>query len=117
MAFPEDYIELVVPLNATTGTTKETKSLNRAGRIAAVGFLCPAAVDGTAVTIQGSEDGTTWATIKDIAGTDASVITISAGSRHYLDPVVFSRIPPYLRAVNGTTATAERTYKLFIREV
>lgn len=117
MAFPEDYIELTVLSGQTNGTVVNTKALNRAGRMAAVGFLCPAAVDGTEVTIEGSEDGTTFTPIRDIDGTIKSKVTISAGSRHFLDPVPFSRIPPHLRVVNGTQATADRTYKLFIREV
>lgn len=113
----KDYIELTVASGQTNGAGVNVSSFRKQGRLAGIAFECPAAIDGTAATIQVSADGSNWKTIKDIDGNDKSVVTISAGSYHYLDPVVFGRLPDYLRVVNGTQATAARTYKFYFREV
>ena len=80
-----------------------------------VGIVTPAALTGTALTFQGSADGSTYTALYDTAG-DAVGATVAADRWVVLDPADFAGIP-YIKAVSGSAEAAERTITLIVRPV
>lgn len=80
-----------------------------------LGIVTPAAMDGTAFTVQASHDNSTFNVMYDTDGTALSIT--SAASRYIaLAPQDFASVR-YLKLVSGTTETSERTITLAIRKL
>jgi len=76
-------------------------------------FGLPAALTGTALSIEVSVDGTTFKALKNAAGTAVTVPTVAAGDQLPIPADAFSF--PYLRLKSGTAEAADRTVKIFLK--
>jgi len=76
----------------------------------------PAALTGTAITFQGSIDGTTYVPVYEVGGANAYSVTVGTSRAVALDHRVFAGIN-YLKLVSGSTEAAERTIKVVLRPV
>lgn len=81
-----------------------------------VGIRFPAAMDGTLLTFQTSNDGSTaWKNVYDASGTQVEV-TYAADRQVALDPAALVGFT-YLRAVTNVNQTADRDLELIFREL
>jgi hypothetical protein len=115
MSLVSDFPSKIRTLNAVipnSGTISAAVDLVGTGLVA---IQLPAAMTGTAISFQGSADGTTFGAIHDGAGAAVS-ITIAAN----LVVVVPSSITNgsrWLKLVSGSTEAAERTIKLITKAI
>ena len=73
----------------------------------------PAAMTGTALTIQTSNDNSTWASVRDVAGAAKAAITVAASITVPLHPETFNAL--YMRLVSGSAEAADRTLLLGLK--
>jgi len=91
------------------------------GEFAVCAVALPADIDGTSAGIEWSFDGTTvYAPLSSAGDSLTFTIADAAASKNglvMLDPVNFSITLPYFRMFMGSSATADRTYKVGFRKV
>lgn len=73
----------------------------------------PAALTGATLTAQVSNDNSTWANVKDTAGSDKGAITFVASKIIPLYSEIFNS--KFLRFVSASSEGADRSLKLFFR--
>jgi len=79
------------------------------------GIIFPAAMTGTAITLDFSLDGSTWVDVFETDGTEVSY-TISAGNAIRLDPSGWALASSgYLRVTSDGTEAADRNITLVFR--
>lgn len=92
---------------ANGATTSATQTL---GGDTLVGVITPAALTSTALTFQGSTDGTTWYTVLGFDGATFSQ-TVTTSTAYPLPPGIFAMYD-YVRVVGGSTEGGARTLTL-----
>ena len=95
----------VTKVIAISGTTSESVSI---GDYGSGSVQLPAALTGTTLTIQTSNDGTTWATCRDIAGAAKAAITFAASITVPLHAEAFAS--KFLRLLSNGTEAAARSF-------
>jgi len=80
------------------------------------GLICPAALTGTSLSIQGaSTSGGTYTTLKDILG-NAATFSFTANQAYYVDPIVTAGFQ-YIKILSTTNEGADRAVTLLTRPV
>jgi hypothetical protein len=97
---------------ATSGTVSTAVDLYG---YSLLGIITPAAMTGTALTVQASHDGSTFNVMYD---TDGSALSITSAASRFiaLAPQDFASVR-HLKLVSGSTEAAERTITLAIRKL
>ncbi len=97
----------VVSQNATIANGETVSDAIALGGTTLCGLVMPASVTSTAMTFQGSRDGTNFAAIKKIDGNDLSIVV---GSSRYipLDPVNFYGLT-HVKLVGGSAESGAKT--------
>ena len=105
MSRQEFYSNQAIPVTVAipTGATGLSASVQTNG-LPVVGLIIPSDwVIATAITLQGSIDGTTFYNVYDDTGTEVS-ITVAASRHIALNPSEFASFP-YLKLRSGTAAS------------
>lgn len=76
-------------------------------------FQLPAAMTGTAVTVEGSLDGTNFTAVPVLAAGESNPVTVAANGSFALPEKSCSF--PYLRFKSGSTEGADRTITYWLR--
>tara|TARA_R100001086_G_scaffold207048_1_gene122839 strand:- start:22 stop:354 length:333 start_codon:yes stop_codon:yes gene_type:complete len=80
------------------------------------GIVFPAAMTGTAITLDFSFNGTTWYDVVETDGTEVSY-TVSAGNVVRVDPSGWAFASTgFLRIVSGSSEAADRTINLIFKQ-
>lgn len=77
--------------------------------LALVGIQLPAAFTGTAISFQGSVDGTTYQAVKSTTSGSALSYTVAQGTYAAIDPTPFQGLA-YIKLVSGTSEGADRAF-------
>lgn len=102
-----DSTECVIASSGTVSTAVDLHGHNL------VGCVMPAAFTGTAITFQGSQEGTTFTDLYDTAGSALS-ITVAADRFILFTPSDFAGVR-FIKLVSGSSEGAERTLTLIHR--
>ena len=108
--YTQDRLEFDEVTIAISGTVSTIVDL--IGKVP-VGIIPPAALTGTAFTIQLSEDGSTFYNFYNTSGTQAS-ITVAVDRWIGFTPGDFAGAR-YMKLVSGSTEAAERTITIVMR--
>lgn len=102
-----EYEDITIASSGTTSTVIDTD-----GRIIG-GFGLPAALDGTTISLQDSDDDSTYRAYRK-SGDSADFSIAVAASKHIgLEQVVAYNLLRYVKVVSGATETAERTIRVY----
>jgi len=104
-----DYIQenLTIAISTTTSGALTIKEYGRGG------FTIPAAFTGATVTFHVSDDGTTYAAVRDDAGSAVAAVTVAASGIYNFPDAVFKHA--FVKIVSASSEAAARTIKCFIK--
>lgn len=108
------YVSVTIPNGQTTSGEVSCELVTSGGyQLHAIEF--PAAMTGTAVTFTASRSsGGTFGSVRNVGGSAAYSITVTASAIVPVDWQVFSTLP-YVKLVSGSAEGADRTIVVHLR--
>ncbi len=107
---------VLVSAAATIAISNTVSAAIPCNGLSLVGIQLPAAFTGTAITFQGSVDGTTYqAVYSTISGTALSY-TVAAARYIAIDPVPFYGLK-FIKLVSGSTEAAARSFSVTLKGI
>jgi len=113
MARKDDFANKLDSATVTIANGAQLSGALDCGGMSLVGIITPAALTGTAMTLQGSHDNSTFNDVNNSAGTQVS-ITVAASRFIALNPDDFVSFR-YLKLKSGSAEGAERIIRCVLR--
>lgn len=111
-----DYNYYVLPQKVTILSGQTVSDAKDLANTTLCGIETPAALTSTAITFQGSNDGTTYVPIKDSVSGAAISVTVTTSSGYSLNPSQFAGWR-FIKVVGGSAEGADRIIKLCVRQL
>lgn len=107
---------VTIPINTNTSNSYEIPSSSGRAELAVVAIESPTTLTTNVGTIEISDDGTTWKGLLDIYSASITFPLVQSKIT-MVKPVDHCVVKRYMRLVTTNNVTAERVFKIYLREV